>query len=180
MTSDTKVAIENRTIEVRDLALKLGFSPEVAGYSVKIYKGDTELFEYQADTSRFIKRGYQDYVNKLNIHTYKAYLRTCLNNVSKTLKKIEKEENKARFTSCQYGNGAWAVYDNNQAKMITHYRSGELAKQKMKELSLLLNAKPDLTDTEVALIYRKIKTKERIGQGSDILADLSKRHGLSR
>ncbi len=151
--NDTQEQIEFRAIEIRDLALKLGFYPELANNRVKVYNGEDELFEYQSDTCKFIKRGYRDYINRLNTHTYKAYIRVCLQDVARKLKKAEKEENKARFTSCQYGNQAWVIYDNDRAKMIARFRSDGLAKKKLKELNALLDSQDEIKD-----IIRKNKS----------------------
>lgn len=144
MTDRTPEQIEQSAIEIRDLALKLGFYPELNGNRVKVYNGENELFEYQADTSKFIKRGYKDYITRINPNTYKAYIRTCLSNVSKKLKKVEKEANKERFTSCKYGNHSWVVYDNYRSKMIARFRSDGLAKNKVRELKLLLESQDEI------------------------------------
>lgn len=189
METSTQNDVQDKAQEIQDLALKLGFYPEIVNNKVIIYNGEEELFEFQTDTSRFIRKGYTDYVTKLNPHTYKAYIKKCLTNESKKLNKSEKSENKARFTSCQYGNKAWAVYDNEAGRMVAHFRSDGIADRKVNDLTILLSSKPDIikslqskpensekpieeieniVDDMIAVTYKLAKKMERDGGKPDL------------
>lgn len=135
---------------VNELAAKLGFYTETRHYSVCIFNKDEELFEYQSDTCKFIRKGYKTFVTKLNKYTYRAYIRKCLDRELQKLKRdneFDLEANKERFTSRKYGNKAWAVYDNDRRVIVAYYNSANTASKLEKELKRLLDSKPDIIKT---------------------------------